>query len=221
MPRRALNRTAIHSLIASQPWTLHDDDPGAGGGGGTGTGGTGQGGIGGGPQVGAHGFPEATPVAEMSAEHQAAYWKYQSRKHEQRAAAAPDAAELERLRAAEAELATRKNAEMTEAQRVQAEKDTAVAAAATAQAAAETAARRALLLEVAMAKGLSVEQAERLRGTTKEELETDADTLKSLFPGQAPAGQVRVGGPQGGDVKPATTIQAGAELYRAQHPKRS
>lgn len=29
-----------------------------------------------------HGYPDNTPVAEMAAEHQAAYWKYHSRKHE-------------------------------------------------------------------------------------------------------------------------------------------
>lgn len=42
-------------------------------------------------------------------------------------------------------------------------------------------------LEVAAAKGLTPQQAERLRGKTREELEADADALLALFP-VAPAG---------------------------------
>lgn len=34
--------------------------------------------------VGPNGFPEGTPVKDMTAEHQAAYWKHQSRQHEDR-----------------------------------------------------------------------------------------------------------------------------------------
>lgn len=49
------------------------------------------------------GFPKDTPLAEMTAEQQAAYWKTQARKHETRAAAHADydtvKAELEQLRA--------------------------------------------------------------------------------------------------------------------------
>lgn len=36
------------------------------------------------------GFPENTPIAEMTAEQQAAYWKHQARKHEQRAESRSD-----------------------------------------------------------------------------------------------------------------------------------
>ncbi|MFI6444721.1 hypothetical protein [Kitasatospora sp. NPDC050543] len=210
MPRRTLNRSAISSLIASQPWTLFDNDPTAGGGGG-------------GNPVGANGFPESTPVAEMAAEHQVAYWRYHARKHEAAVKAAPDAAELERLRAADAELATRKASELSDVERVQAEKLAAETAAATAKADADAARREALLLRVAMEKQLTTAQAARLQGSTKEELEADADTLKAMF---APAGGAgtpppRVGGPQGGDVKRPTTAQAGAELFRSMHPKRS
>jgi len=42
-------------------------------------------------------------------------------------------------------------------------------------------------LEVAAAKGLTPQQAERLHGKTREELEADADALLALFPA-APAG---------------------------------
>lgn len=34
------------------------------------------------PQLNAHGYPDNTPIASMTAEHQAAYWKFHSRKHE-------------------------------------------------------------------------------------------------------------------------------------------
>jgi hypothetical protein len=210
MLRRTLARHNLLTL-AREPWTLYEDDPGAGGGGGA----TGA------PQVNEHGYPDATPIAEMSAEHQAAYWKHQSRKHEQRASAAPDAAELERLRAAEAELATRKAAELTETERLQAERDAAAAEAATAKATAEAATRRALVLEVAAEKGLTPAQSARLQGSTKEELEADADALLSMF-GNAGAGQTpppRVGGPRGGDVNAITTVSAGAERYRQKHGK--
>jgi len=37
--------------------------------------------------VGANGFPENTPVKDMTAEHQAAYWRHQSRQHEDRSKA--------------------------------------------------------------------------------------------------------------------------------------
>lgn len=40
--------------------------------------------------VNEHGFPDGTPWREMTAEHQAAYWRHQSRRHEQRANAAAD-----------------------------------------------------------------------------------------------------------------------------------
>lgn len=42
------------------------------------------------PVLNEHGFPDETPVAQMSAEHQAAYWKHQSRKHEKRSKLADD-----------------------------------------------------------------------------------------------------------------------------------
>lgn len=44
---------------------------------------------------------------------------------------------------------------------------------------------RAARLEVAAAKGLTPAQAARLQGTTREELDADADQLKALFPSTA------------------------------------
>ncbi|MEU7039846.1 hypothetical protein AB0A77_02155 [Streptomyces varsoviensis] len=173
------------------------------------------------PQLNEHGFPDATPVADMAPEHQAAYWKHHARKHEARASAAPDAAELERLRQAEKELADRKAAELSDVERVQAEKAAAEAAATTAKAEAEAAIRKALLLEVAFDKGLTPAQAARLRGSTKEELEADADALKELFgtvvdrtEEGASGGASRSGGARGSDVGGRRSLSAGEERYR-------
>ncbi|MEV7425151.1 hypothetical protein [Streptomyces sp. NPDC091212] len=147
-----------------------------------------------------------------------AYWKHHARKHEAALKSGPGAAELERLRAAEAELATRKAAELTETERITAEKATAEAAAATARADADAAVRKALLLEVALSKGLTGDQAARLQGSSKEELEADADKLTTLFGAPAPHAP-RAGGPRGGDVGSAGGVSSGAERFRQKHGK--
>lgn len=174
------------------------------------------------PTVNEHGYPDNTPTADMTPEHQVAYWKHHARKHEQRANSVPDAAELERLRAAEAELTTRKAAEMTDAERIQAER--AAADEARVQAERERDAARAELLRVQVAaeKGLNPAQAARLRGTTREELESDADDLAALFGASRETGTppvVRSGGARGSDVGGAKTTASGAERYRAKHGK--
>ncbi|MYW28299.1 hypothetical protein GT040_03190 [Streptomyces sp. SID2119] len=181
--------------------------------------GTGGGGGGGAPQLNEHGYPDNTPTADMSTEHQVAYWKHHARKHEAASKAGPDAAELERLRAADAELATRKAAELTETERITAEKATAEQAAATARAEADAAVRKALLLEVAMSKSLTPAQAARLQGSTKEELEADADALLKDFAATSGGTTHRVGGNRGSDVGNAGGVTSGAERFRQKHGK--
>lgn len=173
------------------------------------------------PAVNEHGYPDATPVAEMATGHQAAYWKYQSRKHEQRASQAPDAAELEALRAAAAELSTRKAADLSDTERLQKVADDAKAEALAAKAAADAATSELLKLQVAGEQKLSAAQARWLVGTTKEELEASAAQLLADF---APSGMSatpapRAGGARGSDVGGTTTVDAGAELYRQRHNK--
>ncbi|MYR43057.1 DUF4355 domain-containing protein [Streptomyces sp. SID5910] len=199
--------------MAHEPWTLYEDDPanpGGGGGGST-------------ASVNEHGFPDNTPWRDMSAEHQAAYWQHHSKKWEQRATSAPDAAELERLRTADEELKTRKAADLSETERLQKERDDAAAEAATAKAEAATATRKALLLEVAANKGLTPAQATRLQGSTKEELEADADALKAEFgatgQGGSTGGSARSGGARGSDVGGSNGVSTGAERFRQQHGK--
>ncbi|WP_241844902.1 capsid assembly scaffolding protein Gp46 family protein [Streptomyces silvensis] len=157
----------------------------------------------------------------MTAEHQAAYWRYHSKKWESTAKAGPDAAELERLRAADEELKTRKAADLNETERLQKERDDAAAEAATAKAEAASASRKALVLEIAADKGLTPAQAARLHGSTKEELEADADALKALFSsstsGDSSAGTHRSGGSRGGDVGATKSVSTGAERFREKH----
>ncbi|WP_326812090.1 hypothetical protein [Streptomyces scopuliridis] len=203
MPQRTLARRNLLTFSA-QPWTLCEDDPGAGGGGG------------GGVTVNEHGYPDNTPTADMTPEHQAAYWKFQSRKHEQRASQAPDAAELDRLRAAEAELATRKAAELSETERLQTEKEAAETARQAAERERDEALAEALRITVASDKGLTPAQASRLRGSTKEELEDDADELLKAF---APAAPPRAGGARGSDVGGTSSVSSGEERYRAKYSK--
>lgn len=212
MPRRTLARRNALLTLAAQPWTLYEDDPNAGNGGG-----------GGAPKVNEHGYPDNTPHTEMTPEHQAAYWRYHSKKWETTAKAAPDAAELERLRAAETELATRKAAELSETERLQKERDDAAALAATNAATAAAATAELLKLQVIAEKTLTPAHAAFLVGTTREELEAAADALKALT---APAGGTggtggghRSGGTRGTDVGGTKTVSAGADLYRERHAK--
>jgi hypothetical protein len=73
MHRRTLARRNSLLTFAAQPWTLFEDDPN-------------------GRRwwrwwhatVNEHGYPDGKPVAEMTPEHQVAYWKHHARKHEAR-----------------------------------------------------------------------------------------------------------------------------------------
>lgn len=210
MPRRTLARRNTLLTLAHEPWTLYETDPNAQGGGG-----------GGAPVVNEHGYPDGKPVADMEPTHQVAYWKHHARKHEARANAAPDAAELERLRAADAELNTRKAADLSETERLQKERDDAAALAATNAAAAASANAELLKLKVIGEKQLTPAHAAFLTGTTREELEASADALKALT---GSAGTTTppplVGGARGSDVGGSTkTVAAGADLYRQRHAK--
>lgn len=71
---------------------------------------------------------------------------------------------------------------------------------------AAAAEERALRLEVATAKGLTPAQAKRLVGSTKEELEADADELLSSFGG---AGDSSAGGKKPGARKPVEQLRPG------------
>lgn len=107
--------------------------------------------------------PDKTDAPDPSAE--AEKWKALARKHEQQAKSNADAAK--RLK------------ELEDADKSETEKLNERASAAEKK--AEAAEQRALRLEVAADKGLTAKQAARLIGTTKEELEADADELLDSF----------------------------------------
>ncbi|MDX2793993.1 hypothetical protein [Streptomyces scabiei] len=217
MLRRTHSRRNL-LMLASTPGLVCIDDPGAGGGGGGG----------GGTTVNEHGFPDNTPVADMSSEHQAAYWKHHARKHEQRANSAPDAAEVQRLKERDAALKKIEDDKLSADERAAQERQTLTQERDTANSSVSALTDENARLKVALKKGLTFEQAERLRGTTPEELEADADTLLTLFGnssggdgqgGGNSGGAPRSGGARGSDVGNAGSVSAGAERFRQKHGK--
>ena len=108
--------------------------------------------------------PPATTDKDIAAE--AEKWKALARKHEAQAKANAEAAR----RLAELEDQGKSDAEKLSAKIAEAEKRAAAAE------------ERALRLEVAAAKGLTPSQAKRLVGSSREDLEADADEILEAFP---------------------------------------
>lgn len=109
-----------------------------------------------------------TEEGATSPEDEVKKWKALARQNEKQAKANAAAAE---------ELAKLKDADRSESEK-------AAAKAADAERRAEEAELRALRLEIAGEKGLTPSQAKRLVGTTREELEADADELLEDFVGK-------------------------------------
>jgi hypothetical protein len=186
-----------------------------------------QGGGGGGaPAVNEHGYPDGKPVAEMTSEHQVAYWKHHARKHEQRANSGPDAAEVERLKTRDAALKKIEDEKLTADERAAQERQELAQARDTATSTATTLTDENTRLKVALSKGLTLAQANRLSGSTQAELEADADAYLAEVGqtgnqgGGNSGGAQRSGGNRGGDVNGgAKTVAAGADLYKQRHAK--
>lgn len=107
--------------------------------------------------VGANGFPENTPISEMSAAEQAAYWKHQSRKHESRfTSLGLKDGELDQLRQAAARLLEIEEANRSDQERAVSEAEKRGVASATA-AMGERLARAELRAAAAAAKIPNVE----------------------------------------------------------------
>lgn len=83
---------------------------------------------------------------------------------------------------------------------------------------ATTNATRAMRYEVAAAKGLDLKLATRLAGSTREELEADADTLKALIPAVAPAPPPLTPDPAQG-ARPGTSETDADADYERYYPK--
>lgn len=130
-----------------------------------------------------------------ASEQDATYWRKRARQHEDRAKALADKA--------------KKFDEWQTSQQTEAEK-TAQRIADAERKAAE-AESRLLRQEVAAAKGLTTDQAKRLVGSTREELESDADELLAAFKASARTADFG-GGNRGQDIGPGARQWTKADL---------
>lgn len=174
------------------------------------------------PQTGDRGYPENTPVADMTAEQQAAYWRTHARKHEDRLKAidvTPE--ELTRLREADAEMQKLADASRTDMERVEAR-----ALAAEQKAAAME--PELLRLQAAIKAGLPAEvsgkllaASRRIVGATAEEYEADAADYfgSSPIPFGPPAPPAPPALDQGARQtgKQAPSVAAGRDLWAEMH----
>lgn len=125
--------------------------------------------------TGERGYPENTPVAEMTVEQQAAYWRHHARKHEDRLKAidvTPE--ELTRLRESDAEMQRLADASRTDMERVEARATAAeqrVAAIEPELLRLQAAVKAALPADVS---SKLIAGARRIVGATAEEFEADA-----------------------------------------------
>lgn len=176
------------------------------------------------PKPADKGFPENTPVADMTAGQQAAYWRHQARKHEDRAKAAPTAEELAELRAAAKERDELKHAQMTDT-----EKAIEAAKAEGRQAAAAEFGERLVAAEfTAAAAGRPVDLDTLLSGLDRSRFlkdgEPDRDAITAFVDALAPAAPAG-GAPQGQQRGPdleqgyrnsptnTPSVSGGADLY--------
>lgn len=164
------------------------DPPPANGGDPTG-GASGQSKSGATPPVDDKGFPEGTPVAEMTAEQQAAYWKHQARKHEERARSRADYDDVKK-KAAEYDKYV--ESQKTEAQRL------ADAKTAAEKLASDTAAELALT-KAALKHGLSEDDLELLADVPADQVADRAERLAKRLKSQKTTADFG-GGHRGGDV---------------------
>lgn len=149
--------------------------------------------------------PAPAPAAPAAPPAQETDWKAEARKWEQRAkdnsTAAARLAEIEE---------SQKSAEQKAAE-----------ALAAAQSTATTATATAMRYEVAASKGLDLKLAPRLTGSTKEELEADADALMGLIPkapeteATPPTGPTVPGQQPGATQTPALVTQADLDALSA------
>lgn len=174
------------------------------------------------PAAGERGYPEGTPVAEMTTEQQLAYWRYHSRQHEDRWKALDvTAEELARLRQSDAEMQRLAEASRTDMERVEAR-------AVTAEQRLAAVEPELLKLRAAIEKGLPgdvgtklLAAARRIVGATADELAADAADYFGGSPIQlaAPAAPALPAMDQGTRQtgKQTPSVAAGRDLYAERH----
>lgn len=174
-------------------------------------------------QVGPNGYPEATPVKDMSAEHQAAYWKHHSRQWENKA---KDRDDYDTIKS---ELDTLRAASLTEAEKALDEART------TARSEGEKAATdkyAAALVKAEIKAALAAKQypADQIGGHVEyldapkfltANGEVDADKVQQYVDSIAPKQWPDMGGGRrGGTHTPAKGVAAGADLFAASRTKK-
>jgi alanyl-tRNA synthetase len=176
----------------------------------------------------ATGFPADTPVAEMTVDQQAAYWKDKARKHEARANARGD---YDDIKAKAAELDKIREQQMSETEKAVTKAREEALAEGKRQAAAEVNSKytRAMLEMALTSRGRNPEQVETLLRHVNFESyvangEPDTDAIAAYA--DSIAGPV-TGGGQGrgpdhgqgarGQQGKATGLDAGAAMYRERH----
>jgi alanyl-tRNA synthetase len=175
----------------------------------------------------ATGFPADTPVAEMTTEQQAAYWKHQSRKHEERARSRED---YDAVKAKAAELDRIKAEQMTEQEKAVTKAREEALAEGKRQAMTDLATKytRAMLDTALTSRGKSPEQVNTLLRHVNFESyvangEPDTDAIAAYADSIAGpvtgGGQGRADHGQGarGQQGKATGLEAGAAMFRERH----
>jgi hypothetical protein len=176
----------------------------------------------------ATGFPADTPVAEMTVDQQAAYWKHQSRKHEERARSRED---YDAVKAKAAELDKLREQQMTEQEKAAAKAHEAGLAEGHQRALTELSTKytRAMLETALTTRGRTPEQVDTLLRHVNFESyvangEPDTDAIAAYA--DSIAGPVTGGGTgrgpdhgQGarGQQGKVTGLDAGAAMYRERH----
>lgn len=180
------------------------------------------------PAGGERGYPEGTPVSEMTTEQQAAYWKYQSRKHEDRWKSVVGDKTPEQIKADMAEAEQARQAKLTPSeQAIAAARDEGRKAA---LAEANTTAVKAILTAGLRARGKDDAAITSLiaatnpaafindQGITDDTLATYLDTIAGPVTGGTTQKWPDMGQGARGTSK-STGVSAGRDLFEARHKK--
>lgn len=182
------------------------------------------------------GFPAETPVSEMTAPQQAAYWKHQARQHEGRVKAlgvTPDEVKALRDKAARADqleydLASDKDKAVADAKKAAEQEAAAKARPQIVAAKLEAAAARKGVDEASLTKALQFVDSSKFL-TDQGEIDADkvTDFIQSIAPGMGNQQQQQRRGP-GSDSQGRRagapgekSVASGADLYAQLHPKKA
>lgn len=176
------------------------------------------------PKLNEHGYPENTPIKEMTADHQAAYWKYHAQKHERRSKEREDYDDLK------AKLEQYEQSNMTDAEKQiqQAREEAKAEVAQQYQGRIVDARLRGSLA----GRGLDDDAIDQRlsfidhKAFLSDNGEVDSDKVNAFLDASAPQGKQQVwpdmggGNRSGGSGKRAGgSLQAGADLYAEKHTK--